>query len=164
MISPKEINEKACLLFLNRIPLNTLRLYVTQFLDSSLENAINQKICSCLAESQQKGCCAVILSSSPDFLVSEISKRLGVELWGATEYNVDASGVISGVKIHMDGIEKAAYVNRICQRYAISPKETTVYSDSFFDLPFLQAAGTAIAVNPDKKLRQYSLANNWKII
>ncbi len=39
----------------------------------------------------------------------------------------------------------------------------TAYSDSINDLPMLSMVGTAVAVNPDKKLRAEALSRGWEV-
>ena len=164
LITPKEVNERACSLFLNGLELNFLESYVAKFLDSNLDKWINPQVIDHLVDAQKKGHYTTILSSSPEFLVKQIKTRLGIDEWGATEYYVNVSGIVSGIKTHMGGEEKANYLIALCKSFNLEVGDTTAYSDSIVDLPFLQAAGFAVAVNPDKKLRQLALANNWKII
>jgi HAD superfamily hydrolase (TIGR01490 family) len=40
---------------------------------------------------------------------------------------------------------------------------STAYSDSHTDLPFLEAVGHPVAVNPDRKLRRIATARGWPI-
>lgn len=42
--------------------------------------------------------------------------------------------------------------------------ETTAYSDSINDLPLLQMADHAVAVDPDARLQAHALAKGWKIL
>lgn len=42
--------------------------------------------------------------------------------------------------------------------------EMTAYSDSINDLPLLQAARVAIAVDPDAKLKNEALARGWQVV
>jgi HAD superfamily hydrolase (TIGR01490 family) len=41
---------------------------------------------------------------------------------------------------------------------------STAYSDSHTDLPFLEAVGHPVAVNPDRKLRTIAQARGWPIL
>jgi phosphoserine phosphatase len=43
-------------------------------------------------------------------------------------------------------------------------EETTFYSDSFNDLPLLETVGTAVAVDPDDRLRDVAGQRGWKLI
>jgi HAD superfamily hydrolase (TIGR01490 family) len=41
---------------------------------------------------------------------------------------------------------------------------STAYSDSHTDLPFLEAVGHAVAVNPDAKLRRIAAERSWPVM
>jgi len=105
-----------------------------------------------------------ILSNSPDFLVGPIASALGVEIWKATVYEVDEKGQFSKISSFVKGSDKANYLNAFLQQFNLVKISTTAYSDSILDLPFLKAAGKAVAVNPDRKLKRYAKANNWEIL
>jgi hypothetical protein len=42
--------------------------------------------------------------------------------------------------------------------------ECTAYSDSHTDLPFLEAVGRPVAVNPDRELRRIAAQRGWPVI
>jgi HAD superfamily hydrolase (TIGR01490 family) len=42
--------------------------------------------------------------------------------------------------------------------------ECTAYSDSYTDLPFLEAVGHPVAVNPDRALRRIAGARGWPVL
>jgi HAD superfamily hydrolase (TIGR01490 family) len=42
--------------------------------------------------------------------------------------------------------------------------ESTAYSDSHTDLPFLEAVGHPVAVNPDRRLRRIAASRAWPIL
>jgi HAD superfamily hydrolase (TIGR01490 family) len=42
--------------------------------------------------------------------------------------------------------------------------ESTAYSDSHTDLPFLEAVGHPVAVNPDRALRRIAAARGWPVL
>jgi HAD superfamily hydrolase (TIGR01490 family) len=41
---------------------------------------------------------------------------------------------------------------------------STAYSDSYTDLPFLEAVGHPVAVNPDRRLRRVARERNWPVL
>jgi len=41
---------------------------------------------------------------------------------------------------------------------------STAYSDSHTDLPFLEAVGHPVAVNPDRRLRRIASARGWPVL
>ena len=94
---------------------------------------------------------SLILSSSPDFLVVPLAKKLGVEGHGST-YAVDVDGQLSHISAIMDGDAKARLL----------PSPCTYYTDSILDLPTLKSATHCVAVRPDKKLSKVAFLHGWE--
>ncbi len=163
-ISPEKLNNSACKTFFSGRCMSDIDANVDSFLNEHLDELLYFPITKRLVNAHEEGHYTVILSTSPHFLVKPIAKRLGVNAWGSTQYAVDSLGCISHVESHMDGQSKALYINSLCGELNVPVKNTVAYSDSYYDLNFLKAAGTAKVVNPDRKLRNYSLANNWEIV
>ena len=46
----------------------------------------------------------------------------------------------------------------------IDLSESTAYSDSYSDVPFLEAVGHPVAANPDKKLRRIAAERGWPVV
>ena len=40
----------------------------------------------------------------------------------------------------------------------------TAYSDSYSDVPFLEAVGHPVAANPDRKLRRIAQERGWPVV
>ena len=117
-----------------------------------------------LTKAKSMGHFIAILSNSPDFLVAPIASAFGVKNWKATVYEVDEKGRFSKISNFVEGNDKANYLNAFLQQFNLVKISTTAYSDSILDLPFLKAAGQAVAVNPDRQLRRHAKANNWEIL
>lgn len=117
-----------------------------------------------LEEAKKSGHFTAIFSSSPDFLVSLIARRFKVHEWVATRLHKDDKGHFSTLSEVVEGKLKSHYLRSLSQKLNIQPKDFTAYSDSYHDLPFLNAAGIAIGVNPDRRLKQICKKNQWQII
>lgn len=137
-----------------------MKVLAEQFLDLQLGDMKNKPLLNILEDAQNQGKFVAILSSSPDFLVEAVAKRLGVGDVLATRYALSSEGMIQGVSQSIQGEDKADYVNNL----PFDHREIAAFSDSIHDLPFLQAVGCPIAVNPDRKLKDASLKNGWKIL
>jgi HAD superfamily hydrolase (TIGR01490 family) len=59
---------------------------------------------------------------------------------------------------------KAEAVRELAEREGFDLAECTAYSDSHTDLPFLEAVGHPVAVNPDRTLRRTALARSWPVL
>lgn len=140
-------------------PMEDMKSLTEQFLNLQLKEMKNEPLLNLLEDAKTQGKFVAILSSSPDFLVEAVAKRLGVSDVLATRYGLSSEGVIQGIIQSIKGEDKADYVNRL----PFERGEIAAFSDSIHDLPFLQAVGCPIAVNPDRKLKNTSLKNGWEI-
>lgn len=117
-----------------------------------------------LLSAQEKNFHTLILSSSPDFIVQPIAKRLGVTQSFATHYEIDKDYRFCNISSIMLGDLKAETVIHYANENNIPLAGLTAYSDSHLDLPFLESAAHPIGVNPDKRLRRICVKQNWPII
>ncbi|MCL5671730.1 MAG: HAD family phosphatase [Acidobacteria bacterium] len=60
--------------------------------------------------------------------------------------------------------EKVRAMERLCRQYGAEMKKSKAYSDSFSDVPMLEAVGIPTAVNPDRRLRQVATERGWAIL
>lgn len=137
---------------------------VEPFLQEYLHSKFYLPVLTQLRLAQHLGFYTLILSNSPSFLVEKVAKFLGVNEWRATEYAVDKHQNLCHITSILQGEDKASCVREIAKKLALGKDKITAYSDSFLDLPLLLAAGTPIAVNPDRKLRRFSLQQQWSIL
>ena len=163
-LSLEQLHKAIFKLVLKGRSLSLLEKYAESFVDFYLDKAINFSTLFRLRLAQHLGHYTLILSNSPSFLVSAFAKRLGVDGCGATRYGVDKNNRLSRIDFILQGEEKAECVNQIASSFQIPKEKVTAYSDSYLDLPFLLTAGTAVVVNPDRKLLKYSKSHAWTIL
>ncbi|MGZ6297882.1 MAG: HAD family hydrolase [Parachlamydiaceae bacterium] len=134
------------------------------FLDQNFERFLYLPAVKRLKQALANGELVVILSSSPDFLVKLIAERLNVVHWQASIYAIDSLGCFSHLEKLLQGSDKANWVIKFSKQRNLSKCNTTVFSDSILDLPFLKSGGIKIGVNPDRKLRVLCHQNHWEIL
>jgi HAD superfamily hydrolase (TIGR01490 family) len=61
------------------------------------------------------------------------------------------------------GQGKAGAVVEFAASEGLDLPASIAYSDSHTDLPFLEAVGSAVAVNPDRRLRQIAVGRGWPV-
>jgi len=107
----------------------------------------------------------ILVTGSPDFVVSALARRLGVETFAANRLafsrNV-ASGRLREPIIA--GEEKARWCEEFAARKGLRLRDCWGYADSYYDLPFLTALGHPVAVNPDRRLMATARDRQWPII
>jgi HAD superfamily hydrolase (TIGR01490 family) len=59
---------------------------------------------------------------------------------------------------------KAECVRELAEREGLDLGESTAYSDSHTDLPFLEVVGNPVAVNPDRALRRIAGERSWPVL
>lgn len=144
--------------------LSDIRHHVDQFLTEHLTSFLYEPVVQRLKAAQTQGNYTLILSSSPDFLVGAIAHRLGVSQWKATVYQADTKGKLMSIAHVLEGQDKADYLKNLAHQMRVPLSATTVYSDSYLDLPVLKIAGQAIGVDPDSHLKRVCLQNGWEIL
>ena len=160
----KQLHESVFKRFLQGVSLPYLERHVDGFVKTKFERLCYEPALRRLREAQERGDYTMILSNSPHFLVGPIAAHLGVDEWKATEYGIDSGGHLSRIESLFQGREKALYLEGRGDELGVPRESITAYSDSHLDLPFLSAAGKAVVVNPDYRLRRASKRHAWEEI
>lgn len=134
------------------------------FAEENFDTMINQEAFKRLQIAKSSRHLTGILSSGPDFLVEVFARKLDLHFWAGTEYKIDCSGHFFQMGKVLDGTRKKMKLQEISNEYRIPLESSIVYSDSYHDIPFLEAAGKAVGVNPDFKLKALCRKNGWEVI
>jgi HAD superfamily hydrolase (TIGR01490 family) len=107
---------------------------------------------------------AYIVSAALQEIVDALAQELGFEGAVGTVCEV-ADGAYTGRSVRScHGPAKADAVRELAEREAIDLAASTAYSDSHTDLPFLEAVGNPVAVNPDRALRRIAAERGWPVL
>jgi HAD superfamily hydrolase (TIGR01490 family) len=113
---------------------------------------------------RERGERVYIVSATLQEIVEHIADDLGFDgAIGSTCEIVD--GVYTGRSLraaHGDG--KAAALQQLAETEGIDLAASTAYSDSYSDVPFLEAVGHPVAANPDRKLRRIAVERGWPVV
>jgi HAD superfamily hydrolase (TIGR01490 family) len=101
-----------------------------------------------------------IVSATLQEIVQVIADDLGFDGALGTICEVEA-GKYTGRAIRPLHAENKA---RCIQELDYDLTASTAYSDSHTDLPFLEAVGHPVAVNPDRKLRRIAAQRGWPVL
>jgi HAD superfamily hydrolase (TIGR01490 family) len=105
-----------------------------------------------------------IVSASLQEIVEAIAEDLGFDGAIGTVCEV-LDGAYTGRALRAcHGEAKAAAVRELAAREGLDLERSTAYSDSHTDLPFLEAVGRPVAVNPDRRLRRVAAARGWPVL
>ncbi len=105
-----------------------------------------------------------LVTAAPIEIATIIARRLGLTgAMGTVAAHVDGvyTGELVGELLH--GSAKAVAVRELADRFGLDLARCSAYSDSYNDLPMLEAVGDPCAINPDARLREHARANGWRI-
>jgi HAD superfamily hydrolase (TIGR01490 family) len=105
-----------------------------------------------------------LITATPYELAATIARRLDLTgALGTVAESVDGvfTGRLVGEILH--GTGKAHAVRSLAIREGLNLKRCTAYSDSYNDVPMLSLVGTAVAINPDARLRALARERGWEI-
>ncbi|MEM1283396.1 MAG: HAD-IB family hydrolase [Chlamydiota bacterium] len=138
--------------------------YGDSFVEECFERLINYRVLAVLYDAQRRGRRVMILSSSPEFLVKPIARKLGVTDVYSTIYQTNEAGMYHTIEKVLEGKEKAKIVKQILLSENISDQDSAAYSDSHHDLLFLESVSVPIAVNPTKPLLKICRDRGWEVL
>jgi HAD superfamily hydrolase (TIGR01490 family) len=107
----------------------------------------------------------IIVSASPVELVSALADALGLEAAVGTRSEIVEgryTGRLAGPFCYGQG--KVAEITRLAAERGYDLAASTAYSDAVSDLPFLEAVGHPVAVNPDRELRAVAGTRGWQVL
>lgn len=157
----KQLHTQVFQRFLCGFSCDVLQKEVKNYIQRLKPSRFYSPACKALEQAQERGGYTVLLSNGPSFLVGPLARYLGFHESHATTYNIDSQGRLESLLAVLGGKEKAACLEQIARSQGIKIENSVAYSDSYSDLPFLQMAGRAIAVRPDRRLRQISRRQHW---
>jgi HAD superfamily hydrolase (TIGR01490 family) len=119
-----------------------------------------------LADARANGQDRIVVSASPIELVQPIADALGLEGAVATRSELDDDGCYTG---HLTGefcygAGKVVEIEKLAAERGYDLSRSTAYSDSISDLPMMERVGSAVAVNPDRELRELAHRRGWRIV
>ena len=118
-----------------------------------------------VSESRKAGYRNVLVTGTLDFTAQPVAEHLGFDelICNRLEFvNHIATGRVIPPLIAEEA--KVEAIVDYCRRENIDLSRSRAYSDSFSDLPMLQAVGEPIATNPDRRLKRVAMEQRWPII
>lgn len=126
---------------------------VEDALTSVVEPIIYAEALELMADHRRAGRRIVIVSASPEEIVLPIGRLLDVDDVLASRSQVDHEGRYTGeMAFYAYGPFKVDAMEELATRQGIDLAASYAYSDSYTDLPMLEAVGHPVAVNPDRPL------------
>jgi HAD superfamily hydrolase (TIGR01490 family) len=117
-----------------------------------------------VAQHRTRGERVYLVSATLQEIVQHIADDLGFD--GAIGSTCEVvGGVYTGRTLRAaHGVGKADALRELAAAEGFDLAHSTAYSDSYSDVPFLEAVGHPIAANPDRKLRRIAAERGWPVV
>jgi HAD superfamily hydrolase (TIGR01490 family) len=150
--------------FLKGLPMETMRDIVRESLDTAFKPHVYRDALDLVARHRERGEKSFVVSAALQEIVDALVAELGLDGGRGSTAEVE-NGVYTGRLVRrLDGRAKADVLVQLASAGDIELAESTAYSDSAADVPFLEAVGYPVAVNPDRKLRAIAAERGWRVL
>jgi HAD superfamily hydrolase (TIGR01490 family) len=141
-----------------------IREIVRQALEETVEPIIYAEALDLIAQHRAEGHRDYLVSASPEEIVEPLAEHLGVDGSIATRTVIDDQGRYAGeTEFYAYGPFKAEAMRALAETEGLDLEESWAYSDSYTDLPMLEAVGHPVAVNPDRVLSKVAHERGWDV-
>jgi HAD superfamily hydrolase (TIGR01490 family) len=112
---------------------------------------------------RQAGHTIVLATGSTVYAARPVAKGVGIDHVLSSQLEVVGGSFTGKPSALCFGRHKVTLAEQWAASHGIDLARSYFYSDSYNDLPMLARVGTAIAVNPDARLRRHAKKNGWAI-
>lgn len=150
------------------LPAQRLAQLHAEFMTAFVEPMMQQTAQALIDEHKAAGDICLIVTATNRFITGPIAQKLGVHDLIATDLGMTEgvlTGKIAGIPCFQAGkITKLQAWLAAAGDSSLNMENAIFYSDSFNDIPLMDAVGEAVAVDPDDKLRRHASDKGWRII
>jgi HAD superfamily hydrolase (TIGR01490 family) len=105
-----------------------------------------------------------LVSASPEEIVAPLAAHLGTDGAIASRPRVDEEGRYTGeMAFYAYGPYKVEAMKELAEQEGLDLAASWAYSDSYTDLPMLEAVGHPVVVNPDRVLGKLAKERDWDV-
>ena len=152
------------LMVLKGFRVDELRTLVAGAMEPILKPLVYQEPLELIARHRERGEPVYIVSATLQEIVEELARELHFDGAIGSICEIE-DGVYTGKSIRAaHGEGKAAAIRALAESEDFDLAASTAYSDSHTDLPFLEAVGNPVAVNPDRELRRVARERGWPVL
>jgi len=164
--TPMEHALERAVRMLEGIPEKEIRERTGDFYRSTVKALYRPGGLEALDGHRRDGDALVLLTSSSHYLAELVAGDLGLDDILCNRFEVDRSGRHTGrpVGSFCYGKGKLHHASAYVEQRGGELSESTFYTDSYSDLPVLEAVGQPVAVNPDRRLWREALRRRWKVV
>jgi len=145
--------------------LESLRKIACDFTRERIAPTLILSVIEEIKELQRQGFRIVLATGSFELTATPLGQLIGADdvlATGLSEKKGLLTGGLRGVLLY--GADKWRAVREFATANRVDLAQSSAYSDHSSDLPLLEAVGSPVAVNPDRKLRRLAKKRGWRLI
>jgi HAD superfamily hydrolase (TIGR01490 family) len=152
------------LMLLKGLEVDEMRALVGDAMETALKPLVYREPLDLVAKHRGRGEPVYVVSATLQEIIEPLAEELGFDgALGSLCEVVDSRYTGRSLRA-CHGRGKADAVRDLAAAEDIDLTRSTAYSDSHTDLPFLEAVGRPVAVNPDRELRRIARERGWPIL
>jgi HAD superfamily hydrolase (TIGR01490 family) len=148
---------------LRGVPVSVVHEIVEEAWSSVLRPLVYREAVDVAAEHAARGERRFVVSAALQEVVDAVADGLGFEGGAGSRAEVVDGSYTGRLERRLYGPAKAEALSDLAAAEGVDLAASTGYSDSHSDLPFLEAVGQAVAVNPDRALRRAAEERGWEV-
>ena len=141
-----------------------LRELVAEAMEPVLRPLVYAEPLSLVERHRERSEPVYVVSATLQEIVEAIADDLGFDGALGTICEVRAGRYTGRALRALHAETKAECLRELAATHGLDLAECTAYSDSHTDLPFLEAVGHPVAVNPDRELRRIARERGWPVL
>ena len=141
-----------------------LRELVAEAMEPVLRPLVYAEPLSLVEHHRERGELVFVVSATLQEIVEAIAEELGFDGALGTICEVEDGRYTGRALRALHAEAKARCLREVAEKEGLDLSECTAYSDSHTDLPFLEAVGHPVAVNPDRELRRAAADRGWPVL
>jgi HAD superfamily hydrolase (TIGR01490 family) len=141
-----------------------LRELVAEAIEPVLRPLVYAEPLRLVEEHHSRGERVYIVSATLQEIVDAIAEDLGFDGALGTTCEVRDGRYTGRAVRSLHAEAKAEALREVAAEQGLDLAECTAYSDSHTDLPFLEAVGRPVVVNPDRALRRIAAERSWPVL
>jgi HAD superfamily hydrolase (TIGR01490 family) len=152
------------LMLLKDLEVDEMRALVGDAMETALKPLVYREPLDLVEKHRENSERVYVVSATLQEIIEPLAEELGFD--GAVGSLCEiVDGRYTGRSLRAcHGPGKAEAIRELAAAEGIDLTRSTAYSDSHTDLPFLEAVGRPVAVNPDRELRRIARDRGWPML
>lgn len=141
-----------------------VRRIVAESLRDVVDPIVYDEALELFAQHRSEGRDIIIISSSGSEVVGPVGNLLGADVSIGTRMEIVDGHYTGEVEFYAYADNKVTAMKALAAERGYDLGSSYGYTDSYTDLPMLEAVGNPVATNPDAPLRRLAVERGWEVV